>query len=279
MAVDSSGMVRTVNLTILITPTSPVPTIASPSDGSFIPPGQTIILDSFGTIDHDGDLAMIEWSLSDGTIIGNNNVIEVDLPPGPHIIRLRAIDSRGLSNMTAVSIMVGSSAPTISSLQISPSVLIAGTAQEVHISTVMVDLDGTTNEVSAILTIGGAPILVGLNDDGNFGDEVADDGVWSVSLPFSPEGGAWVRVDVWARDGDMVSSTLTETIPVDEQEGDSGLCPALRLGAIGFLPTTHWGACCIQKAIIVKADLAEIESWGAFREEDYDPPSSRDPNR
>ena len=72
---------------------------------------------------------MIEWSLSDGTIIGNNNVIEVDLPPGPHIIRLRAIDSRGLSNMTAVSIMVGSSAPTISSLQISPSVLIAGTAQ------------------------------------------------------------------------------------------------------------------------------------------------------
>ena len=23
---------------------------------------------------------MIEWSLSDGTIIGNNNVVEVDLP-------------------------------------------------------------------------------------------------------------------------------------------------------------------------------------------------------
>ena len=280
MAVDTSGMVRTVNLTILITPTSPVPAIASPSDGSFIPPGQTIILDSFGTIDHDGDLAMIEWSLSDGTVIGNSNVVEVDLPPGPHIIRLRAIDSRGFSNMTAVSIMVGSSAPTISSLQISPSVLIAGNVQEIHISTSMVDLDGTTNEVSAILTIGGAPILVGLNDDGNFGDEVADDGVWSVSLPFSPEGGDWVRVDVWARDGDVVSSTLTETIPVDEQEGDSGLlAQALRLGSIGLLALLLLGAnAALRRRSRVKADLAEIESWGAFREEDYDPPSSRGPN-
>ena len=224
---------------------------------------------------------MIEWSLSDGTIIGNNNVVEVDLPPGPHIIRLRAIDSRGLSNMTAVSIMVGSSAPTISSLQISPSVMIAGTAQEVHISTVMVDLDGTTNEVSAILTIGGAPILVELNDDGNFGDEVADDGVWSDSVPFSPEGGDWVRVDVWARDGDVVSPTLTETIPVDEQEGNSGLlAQALRLGGIGLLSLLLIGVhAAFRRRSSVKADLAEIESWGAFREEDNDPPSSRDPNR
>ena len=182
--------------------------------------------------------------------------------------------------MTAVSIMVGSSAPTISSLQISPSVLIAGNVQEIHISTSMVDLDGTTNEVSAILTIGGAPILVGLNDDGNFGDEVADDGVWSVSLPFSPEGGDWVRVDVWARDGDVVSSTLTETIPVDEQEGDSGLlAQALRLGSIGLLALLLLGAnAALRRRSRVKADLAEIESWGAFREEDYDPPSSRGPN-
>ena len=281
VAVDTSGMARSVNLTIFITSTPPVPAIASPSDGSFIPPGQTIILDSFGTIDHDGDLAMIEWSLSDGTIIGNNNVVEVDLPPGPHTIRLRAIDSRGLSNMTAVSIMVGSSAPTISSLQISPSVMIAGTAQEVHISTVMVDLDGTTNEVSAILTIGGVPVLVELNDDGNFGDEVSDDGVWSVSVPFSPEGGDWVRVDVWARDGDVVSPTLTETIPVDKQEGNSGLlAQALRLGGIGLLSLLLIGVyAAFRRRSSVKADLAEIESWGAFREEDYDPPSSQDPNR
>ena len=183
--------------------------------------------------------------------------------------------------MTAVSIMVGSSAPTISSLQISPSVMIAGTAQEVHISTVMVDLDGTTNEVSAILTIGGVPILVELNDNGNFGDEVADDGVWSVSVPFSPEGGDWVRVDVWARDGDVVSPTLTETIPVDRQEGNSGLlAQALRLGGIGLLALLLIGVyAAFRRRSSVKADLAEIESWGAFREEDNDPPSSRDPNR
>ena len=81
MAVDTSGMVRTVNLTILITPTSPVPAIASPSDGSFIPPGQTVILDSFGTIDHDGDLVMIEWSLSDGTVIGNSCLLYTSPSP------------------------------------------------------------------------------------------------------------------------------------------------------------------------------------------------------
>ena len=268
-AVDSSGMERSTGLTILVRPSPPVPVISSPSDGLFIPPGQAITLDSFGTIDHDDDLVLIEWSLSDGSILGNAPVLEVDLPPGPHIIRLRALDSKGFSNQTAASIMVGSSAPTISSLEISPSTLIEGVAQTIHISTSLVDLDGTTNEVSATLTVGGYPIMVELNDDGANGDETADDGIWSRSFSFSPDGGDWVRVDVWARDGDVVSPTITETIPIESSEDDSLLLiQILELAGIGLTAIVVLGAyAAFSRRSSIKSDLAEIESWAAFQDQ------------
>ena len=165
--------------------------------------------------------------------------------------------------------MVGSSAPTISSLEISPSTLIEGVAQTIHISTSLVDLDGTTNEVSATLTVGGYPIMVELNDDGANGDETADDGIWSRSFSFSPDGGDWVRVDVWARDGDVVSPTITETIPIESSEDDSLLLiQMLELAGIGLTAIVVLGAyAAFSRRSSIKSDLAEIESWAAFQDQ------------
>ena len=267
---DSTGLESSSTVTVTVLPSSPIPVISAPVNGAYIPPGDPITLDSFGTVDHDGDLETIEWFLESGTLIGIGPLIEVDLPPGQHVIKLRASDSRGGYGETAVSVVIGSSAPMLSSLNILPTNLVQGEPQEITIEVSLIDLDGSTREVYGTLTTEGKPVHFDLNDDGILGDRLENDGIWSRTVDFFPEGGSWVRLDVWARDGDTVSPTLTETIPINEEPDESKITNFVLISVSILLPVmlligrfAYMGS-----RNAMRADLEKIESWGNFSADD-----------
>ena len=217
-------------------------------------------------MDYDGDLLLLEWTLADGTTLGSDPIIEANLPPGQHVIVLTAKDSRGASDQDSISIMVGSSAPFLSSLSVSPDSLNSEQAQTIRIQVSLVDLDGTSEQVSAVITVSGNPTVIELNDDGVFGDSVPDDGVWTRNVQVSPDDSDWMRIDVWARDGDTVSPTLTVTIPIEDDDSDSeiiqsiltwGAAAVALLGVIGLVVSRSRRASTL-------ADIEMIESWGGF---------------
>ena len=263
---DSTGRLRSTEISLQILHSAPVVTISYPSDGRFFPPGDQVLLDSTGTIDYDGDLLLMEWTLVDGTILGSGPIIEANLPPGQHIIVLTAKDSRGTSGQDSISIMIGSSAPVLSSLTVSPESLISKQAQTVKIQVSLVDLDGTSEQVSAVLTVSGNPTVVELNDDGAFGDLVSGDGIWSRNVQVSPDDSDWMRIDVWARDGDTVSPTLTLTIPIEDDDSDTEIIHSLlRWGTFSIVLLLIIGlAITRSRRASTKADIEMIESWGGF---------------
>ena len=263
---DSTGLSRTSELSLEILPSAPVATIASPQDGRFFPPGDRVLLDSTGTVDYDDDLLLLEWTLADGTNLGSDPIMEADLPPGQHIIVLTAKDSRGTYGQDSISIMVGSSAPFLSSLSVSPDSLYSKQAQTIKIQVSLVDLDGTSEQVSAVLTVSGNPTVVELNDDGAFGDSVPGDGVWSRNVQVSPDDSDWMRIDVWARDGDTVSPTLTVTIPIEDDDSDSEIIQSILTWggvAIALLGIIGMAIARSRRASTI-ADIEMIDSWGGF---------------
>ena len=130
----------------------------------------------------------------------------------------------------------------------------------------MVDLDRTSQQVSAVITVSGNPTVVELNDDGAFGDSVPGDGVWTRNVQVSPDNSDWMRIDVWARDGDTVSPTLTVTIPIEDDDSDSEIIQIiLKWGAVavGLLGIIGLAVARSKRASTI-ADIEMIESWRGF---------------
>jgi hypothetical protein len=214
----------------------------------------------------------LEWTLADGTTLGFNSIMEANLPPGQHIIVLTAKDSRGTFDQDSISIMVGSSAPFLSSLSVSPDSLNSKQAQTIKIQVSLVDLDGTSDQVSAVLTVSGNPTVVELNDDGVFGDSVPGDGVWTRNVQVSPDDSDWMRIDVWARDGDTVSPTLTVTIPIENDDSDSEIIQIILIGgaaAVALLGIIGLVVARSRRASTI-ADIEMIESWRGFTSDPED---------
>ena len=86
------------------------------------------------------------------------------------------------------------------------------------------------------------------------------------NVQVSPDDSDWMRIDVWARDGDTVSPTLTVTIPIEDDDSDSeiiqsiltwGAAAVALLGVIGLAVSRSRRASTL-------ADIEMIESWGGF---------------
>ena len=68
---DSTGKYSIYYQELNVFETSPVAGIRDFSDGQYIPPGREIILNASPSFDYDNDIILYEWSLGDGTSIGN----------------------------------------------------------------------------------------------------------------------------------------------------------------------------------------------------------------
>ena len=213
--------------------------------------------------------------MSDGTELGNREKVSIQLPPGPVRIDLIVQDSRGAQSLASVNLTIGASSPTLRDMIVSPKELEMGEVNSIRITVVMEDLDGTTSSVGGEMVAGGLSKAFQMRDDGQLGDLVADDGIWTFETNWEITAGSSASIGVWALDGDTVSPTLMSIVPIVEDDGldivgwivGSGLPVVIIiisiLVAVGMVLVAN-------RRREIERDLEMIESWSTFESRDSD---------
>ena len=273
--IDSTGRTSNYSQQLTIFETGPTAGIRDYSDGQYIPPGREIILNASTSFDYDDDIILYQWSLGDGTEIGDKEEITVSFPPGLVQINLLVKDSRGESDITSINLTIGSSSPILYELSINPNNLNFGESNLIFVSVRLDDLDGTTQMVICKFKAGDIEQEFELRDDGLGGDSVAGDNIWSLQTALLVNDGSIAQVEVWAIDGEVVSPILFGQLPIKSEENSniiswflSGGLPLLGFIvilslAIGILYSSN------RRKELAK-DLEMIESWSTFDPRELD---------
>ena len=112
-------------------------------------------------------------------------------------------------------------------------------------------------------------------DDGQLGDLVADDGIWTFETNWEVTSGSSASIGIWAVDDDTVSPTLMSIIPIVEDEG---------LDIVGWIAGSGLPVVIVIISIFIAVgmvlvanrrrqidrDLEMIESWSTFDYRDPD---------
>ena len=272
---DSTDRVRRYTQTLFVLETAPYAVIDGLLDGHYIPPGTTLTLDGSQSYDYDEDIVLYQWTTGDGTFLGDRDIIEVAFNPGPIRIDLLVKDSRGATSTTSVNLTIGSSSPSLTDMQINPTEIGLDEPTQVTITVALEDPDGTTQIVRGVMKVGGEELALTLQDDGARGDEIAGDGIWTYVGTWIIEDGGWVRVEVWAIDGEFTSPALVETLSVEEAESTNLLTWLAGSGLpylIGVLVIAIIAGMAYQKqrSEAIRRDLEMIESWSTFDPRELD---------
>ena len=136
----------------------------------------------------------------------------------------------------------------------------------------MEDADGTTDSVGGEMVAGGLSKAFQMRDDGQLGDLIADDGIWTYETNWEITSGSSASIGVWALDGDSVSPTLMSIIPITEEQGldifgwivGSGLpvvilVICMRLISVGMVIVSN-------RRREIERDLEMIQSWSSVFE-------------
>ena len=177
---------------------------------------------------------MYEWSLGDGTSIGDKEQVSVYFPPGPVRINLIVTDSRGASDSISINLTIGASSPVLSELKISPNSLVFNEVNPIFVTVKLDDLDGTTEMLFFKFKAGEIDREFELRDDGSEGDLIAGDNIWSLQTALLVDDGGTAKVEVWAIDGEIVSPVLIELLPIESDE-DNNLVSWLFSGGLPLL--------------------------------------------
>ena len=277
---DENGMVASYSQELTVLETDPLALISGLSEGQYIPPGTILDLNGSESFDYDDDIALYRWTLSDGTEVSDREKVSVQLSPGLVRIDLMVQDSRGAQSLASVNLTIGSSSPTLRDMVVTPKELQRGEVNAIRVTVVMEDADGTTNSVGGEMVAGGLSKAFQMRDDGQLGDLVADDGIWTFETNWEVTGGSSASIGVWALDGDTVSPTLMSIIPITEDEGldifgwlvGSGLPIAIvivcMLISIGMVIVSN-------RRREMERDLEMIQSWSSFEPLEYDSDESQ----
>ena len=178
-------------------------------------------------------------------------------------------DSRGAQSLASVNLTIGSSSPALRDMTVSPEEFRMGEVNEIRVTVVMEDADGTTESVGGEMVAGGLSKAFQMRDDGQLGDLIANDGIWTYETNWEITSGSSASIGVWALDGDSVSPTLMSIIPIIEDEGldifgwiiGSGL-PLVILVICMFISVGMVIVSNRRKEI--ERDLELIQSWSSF---------------
>ena len=272
---DDNGMERSHTQKITVLETDPVALISGLSEGQYIVPGTILELNGSESFDYDNDITLYRWSLSDGTVLSDREIASIQLPPGSVRIDLIVQDSRGAQSLSSVNLTIGASSPILRDISVSPTELEMGVVNSIRITVVMEDVDGTTSSVGGEMVAGGLSKAFQMRDDGQLGDLVADDGIWTFETNWEITSGSSASIGVWAVDGDTVSPTLMSIIPIVEEE---------RLDIVGWIVGSGLPVVIVIVSILIAAgmvlvanrrreierDLEMIESWSTFDSRDLD---------
>ena len=266
---DENGMTISHTQEITVLETDPVASITGLSEGQYIPPGTILELNGSESFDYDNDIALYRWTLSDGTEVSDRETVTVQLSPGLVRVDLMVQDSRGAQSLASVNLTIGSSSPALRDMTVSPEEFRMGEVNEIRVTVVMEDADGTTKSVGGEMVAGGLSKAFQMRDDGQLGDLIADDGIWTYETNWEITSGSSASIGVWALDGDSVSPTLMSIIPIIEDEGldifgwiiGSGL-PLVILVICMFISVGMVIVSNRRKEI--ERDLELIQSWSSF---------------
>ncbi len=272
---DSTGKISIFEQVLNVLETSPVAGIRDFNDGQYIPPGREIILNASPSFDYDYDIILYEWSLGDGTSIGDKEQVSVYFPPGPVRINLIVTDSRGASDSISINLTIGASSPVLSELKISPNSLVFNEVNPIFVTVKLDDLDGTTEMLFFKFKAGEIDREFELRDDGSEGDLIAGDNIWSLQTALLVDDGGTAKVEVWAIDGEIVSPVLIELLPIESDEDNNlvswlfsgGLPLLLILLTISIILGIFYTA---QRRKELAKDLEMIESWSTFDPRELD---------
>ena len=272
---DSTGKYSIYYQELNVFETSPVAGIRDFSDGQYIPPGREIILNASPSFDYDNDIILYEWSLGDGTSIGNKEQVSIYFPPGPVRINLIVTDSRGASDSISINLTIGASSPVLSELIITPNSLVFDQVNPIFVTVKLEDLDGTTQMLFCKFKAGAIDREFQLRDDGTEGDLIAGDNIWTLETALLIDDGGTAKVEVWAIDGEIVSPVLIELLPIDSDDESNliswlfsgGLPLLLVLIAISVIIGILYS---VQRRKELAKDLEMIESWSTFDPRELD---------
>ena len=272
---DSTGKYSIYYQELNVFETSPVAGIRDFSDGQYIPPGREIILNASPSFDYDNDIILYEWSLGDGTSIGNKEQVSIYFPPGPVRINLIVTDSRGASDSISINLTIGASSPVLSELIITPNSLVFDQVNPIFVTVKLEDLDGTTQMLFCKFKAGVIDREFQLRDDGTEGDLIAGDNIWTLETALLIDDGGTAKVEVWAIDGEIVSPVLIELLPIDSDD-ESNLISWLFSGGLPLLLVLITISVIIgilysvQRRKELAKDLEMIESWSTFDPRELD---------
>jgi len=272
---DSTGKESVYYQNLNVFETSPVAGIRDFSDGQYIPPGREIILNASPSYDYDDDIILYEWSLGDGTSIGDKEQISVYFPPGPVRINLIVTDSRGASDSISINLTIGASSPILSELKITPNSLVFNEVNSIFVTVKLDDVDGTTGTLFCKFKSGEIDREFQLRDDGSEGDLIAGDNIWTLQTSLLIDDGGTAKVEVWAIDGEIVSPVLIELLPIENEEErnlvswlfSGGLLLLLVMLTISIILGILYS---IRRRKELAKDLEMIESWSTFDPRELD---------
>ena len=259
--VDETGLSRNEVANLLVIESDPSAIIYSPMNNQFFEPGESVLLDSNGTNDADGDITRREWRLYVPgdiypTVISNDAVHSTSLVPGVHHISLFVEDRRGGIDEVHLNITVASSSPDLSNLTASPSTVLIDELVTIDVSIELDDPDGTTNQVIATLTRNLQVWEFNLTDDNG-------DGIWTGKIKITPGEVGTAQLKVTAIDGENLDYTSI-SIEFKEEETDNTAMIIAAVSVGGFLLLSIVVGMIMIRRKKRLADIDLIDSWGVF---------------
>jgi len=274
---DETGKSKSTFITLIVQSSSPIASIITPVDLQSYTGGEKIVLEEDSS-DADFDIIYREWIIYQ---TGSTSPLqtytasleEINLSPGDYDIKLLIRDSLGNSDEMQVRIKVEKTDPVFdeSSIIISPEELTTDELVLLEVSIIILDLDGTTQNVYATLTFEPQIWNFNLSDDDN-------DGRWNGSVKVRPDKEGRPSLKITAKDGNGDDAQIVnffKTIIVNDPEQNKSSFPMIAggLGIIVLISTITLLAIKRRRAI---DELELLELWDAFGRKPAKPVESKE---
>ena len=266
LATDSTGMERSEIFEITVFESNPTAMIESPENRLSISPGGDILLEEAST-DADNDIVLREWRLWNSTsgqyqVISTKSIDTISgYAPGEYHISLFVEDSRGQYDEAHTNITLQSSVPRFvqDSVELSRLKFTTGEKSVLKVSVVLIDDDGTTQDVRLNITFGIQNWEVAMEPTGA-------DNRWEGSIEWIPQEEGLPFLKIIATDGEGENAyvdIITRTLTVED--GDTSSFGSLLIGIGTGLILTFLAVLFIVRRRAKLADIDSMISWEAFR--------------
>lgn len=274
---DETGMSVSTFITLYVLTSAPDAVITTPSNLQYFTGGEEIILEESSS-DADNDIVFREWRIYQYGILTpfetySASMEKITLAPGDYDIQLVIRDSLGNQDIEQVRITIENTDPEFDdqSLIISPNEMITDELVLFKVSIILLDPDGTTQDVRATLTHNQQVWNFNLSDDDN-------DDLWEGSIKIRPDKAGRPSLKITAIDGvgdDANIDQISRTVVVNDLEQDEASSMLIAIGS-GIIILIVLITIISMRRRKKFDELELMESWPAFGRSPQDSSQSKD---